>query len=138
MNSHANEGLLGSLLIYAVAVLGVLVLFAVPVYRAVGPTVVQNVSPQRVHEMLAARRSGAFPVARLVEPDIVDFVHVAELTAGARETGNARHHRADVAWRAAAHRRTRETARAGLRRSYAEAAPQRTPGSSRRASVSIF
>lgn len=134
----SSEGLLVSLLIYVSAVLGVLALVAVPVWRGIGPTVMQNVSPQRVHQMLAVRRSAAFPVARLVEPDIVDPVHVAELTPRAREPGTARRHRAEIARRAAAPRRAREAAGAGFERSYAEVTPQRTPGSSRRGSVSIF
>lgn len=79
MRSLRNDGLFGSLMIYVSAIAGALVLLGIPVWYALQPTVIENVSAERVHELLSARRTdGAFPVARLATPDFIEAVPVTE------------------------------------------------------------
>lgn len=86
MRSLRNDGLFGSLMIYVSAIAGALVLLGIPVWYALQPTVIENVSAERVHELLSARRTdGAFPVARLATPDFIEAVPVTELHARVKE-----------------------------------------------------
>jgi hypothetical protein len=127
MSSHANEGLLLSLLIYASAVLGVLTLVMLPVYYATRPTVIRNVSAERVHEILATRRpDGSFPVARLREPDFVGATAVAELNARSKKDQLAQHKVSQVAQRNRVAERARVAQRAYHDRSARAARNSRT------------
>jgi hypothetical protein len=117
MDSHPNEGLLGSLLIYVSAIFGVLALLGVPIYYAAQPTVVENVGAQRVHTMLSARGSDdAFPVARLAAPEIFSPAVVTELHARAKEEDAKREMQA-----AAEERRARVAERASRSRDVQQA-----------------
>jgi len=149
-NSHHDEGLFVSALIYVTAVVGVLALFVVPVYLLNGPTVLENAGAQGVHlQMSAARRNnGAFPVARLEDSEIVDPARVAELNAKVKsaQTQRASHVRrrqARVAQRAHRQRQVQRTPRAQVtqharaRRSYAASASRR-PMASFRPLFSLF
>jgi hypothetical protein len=77
----SDEGLSGSVLIYVTVLFGVLALFFLPVYYANGPTVLQNSDAESVHETLAVRASGSFPLAVLKHDDIVDSATLAALNA---------------------------------------------------------
>jgi len=124
MRSHPDEGLFGSLLIYASAVLGVLALVALPLWHASRPTVIPNVSAERVHEILAARRAdGSFPVARLTEPNIFSPAAVAELNARSKQARLAQQTVAQVAQRADAGRPAPRIRKEHTRRTFADVRP---------------
>ncbi len=131
MNSHADEGLLLSVLVYVAAVLGVLALVVMPVVWANGPTVIENTGADHARELLAARRgNGTYPVAKLAPAELLP-AGVVELAARAdkaqrtrRRAISARQDHLAQQRRAAERARLAQRARAQAGRSYATL-PQR-------------
>lgn len=88
MNNH-DEGLGGSIGIYALAMLGALALFALPAYWATSPTVYENpgVTASRLPGGPAyLNRPAEFPLAVLRTQQIVDPTMLAELNAKSATT----------------------------------------------------
>lgn len=82
----ADEGLGGSVAIYAGAVLGVLGVIAVPIYFAVSPQVYENpplepLDPLLQGPIIGNRVSTPMPLAYLKHEVLVDPKYVAELNA---------------------------------------------------------
>jgi len=91
MNSHANEGLIVSVLIYFMAMFAGLALFVGPVLWANGPTIEKNIAPGNVSELLASRyRDSNFPVAKLKHEKSLNPAHLVELNARVKEPQNSR------------------------------------------------
>jgi len=87
MNSHADDGLLVSILSYLMAVLTGLALFIGPVLWANGPTIKENIAPGKVRELSASRYSESkFPVAKLKHKELVNPTHLVELNARVKKT----------------------------------------------------
>jgi hypothetical protein len=119
MHPYDNDDGLGvSLLIYASAILGALVLIMAPIYPANRPTVYQNSGVQQFDQVLPARAERHnYPLAHLEHRDIVDPAIVAALNAKA-EAERSRRASASESHRVAHVRPT-------TRRTYADAAPAR-------------
>lgn len=86
LQDMANEGLGGSVAIYAGAILGVLGLIAVPIYVAVSPQVYDNppiepLDPLLQGPIIGNRVSTPMPLAHLNQEVLVDPKYVAELNA---------------------------------------------------------
>lgn len=91
MSAHADEGLLGSVLIYLTALLAGLALFVGPVLWANGPTVAENIAPSNGRALSASHHSDSnFPVAKLKHNESVSPAHLVELNARLRKTQNSR------------------------------------------------
>jgi hypothetical protein len=90
-SSHAEEGLLGSVLIYFAAMFALLALFVVPVLWANGPTIKENVGPDYARDLLASRGDdNRFPVAKLEHQELVNPARYVELTAKAKRAQTSR------------------------------------------------
>lgn len=86
LQEMADEGLGGSIAIYAGAILGVLGLIAVPIYLAVSPQVYENpplepLDPLLQGPIIGNRVSTPMPLAHLKHEVLVDPKYVAELNA---------------------------------------------------------
>lgn len=95
LQGMADEGLGGSVAIYAGAILGVLGLIAVPVYVAVSPQVYENpplapLDPLLQGPIIGNRVSTPMPLAHLKQEVIVDPKYVAELNARLKKPEPAR------------------------------------------------
>jgi hypothetical protein len=91
MNSHADEGLFVSVLIYFMALLFGLALFVGPVLWANGPTIEENIAPGNVRELLASRYSDRqYPIAKLEDEDLVNPAPTVEMHARVKEAQNVR------------------------------------------------
>jgi hypothetical protein len=121
MNSR-DEGLGFSVLIYLAALLCGIAVFAVPLYLASRPTVIDNASVQTVDKTLAARADKTvFPVAHLKHETIVNPATLAAVNAEAEKAEQA--HRPPIHTA----RRVYEPRREPIRRSFAEVAPEHRP-----------
>lgn len=86
LQEMADEGLGGSVAIYAGAILGALGLIAVPIYFAVSPQVYENpplgpLDPLLQGPIIGNRVSTPMPLAHLKHEVLVDPKYVAELNA---------------------------------------------------------
>jgi hypothetical protein len=123
MSPYEDEGLGISILIYLAAILCVLAAFVVPVFLANGPTVEPNSSAKRTLSLLDARRNdNSFPVAHLKEKAIVSPALLAALNAKAEKTKPSHDRPVHAVRRRDAPRH------APVRRTYADATPQRPVG----------
>jgi len=83
-NAEYEEGLVGSLLLYMAALLGVLALAVVPVYLANRGTVQPNTGFTSI-----PYKEGRFPLAYLQSPALVDPALVAKLNAGLEKSSRS-------------------------------------------------
>lgn len=95
LQDMADEGLGGSVAIYAGAILGVLGLIAVPIYVAVSPQVYDNppiepLDPLLQGPIIGNRVSTPMPLAHLEQKVLVDPKYVAELNARLKKRAPAR------------------------------------------------
>lgn len=91
MNNSSAEGLGISVLVYMAAMIGGLMLVALPVYYANTPTVIENVTPAQFSGTLTSpryedRTPGTFPLVMLKQEQLVDPKVVAELNADVKQT----------------------------------------------------
>jgi len=97
LEDMADEGLGGSVAIYAGAILGTLGLIAVPLYIALSPQVYENppiepLDPLLQGPIVGNRVSTPMPLAHLKHETLVDPKYVAELNAGLRKREPAARH----------------------------------------------
>jgi hypothetical protein len=94
MNSHADEGLFVSVLIYFMALLFGLALFVGPVLWANGPTVEKNIAPDNARELLASRYNrysdSQYPIAKLKRQELLNSGPTVEMNARVKEAQNVR------------------------------------------------
>jgi hypothetical protein len=96
MDPQVDEGLGGSVAIYAAAMAGALAAIMLPIYFANAPAVYKNSGPKSFSEILAARAEARqYPLAKLEQPQIVDPAVVAALNAkaDARRARSKENHR---------------------------------------------
>ncbi len=97
MSTHADEGLLGSVLIYMMALLGGLALFVGPALWLNAPTVEQNVAHGDVRALSAVHYGDSnYPVARLKPAESVSPAPLVELNARLKTTQGSRQTRHTV------------------------------------------
>lgn len=80
-----DAGLAGSILIYAAAIVGALLVLLAPVYFANTGTVYPNSGVRSFDQILSARGPEQYPIARLERRSIVDPAVVAALNKKARD-----------------------------------------------------